>query len=468
MVSMETEQNMTMAHLESFIQKMTDEGIHSFVIETFSAYYRQIVSGQQGLLYDRDLKVIEDGEIPNAESVTEYAPKGQKKLPHTVRVVLNGGLGTSMGLTGPKSLLQVKKGKSFLELILAQTRSQGARLALMNSFSTHAETLAKLSELNPSPFPLLFLQHKFPKILQSDLSPAIFPQDPKLEWNPPGHGDIYTALYTSGMLERLLGEGVHYAFISNSDNLGATLDTAILGYFTDQNFPFMMEVAQRTPSDIKGGHLARHKNGNLVLREAAQCPPDEIRAFQDINRYRFFNTNNIWVNLIFLKDLIQKLGPIPLPLILNPKNLDPRNPNSPKVFQVESAMGAAISVFEGATAIEVDRSRFFPVKKCNDLLAVRSDYFLFSGKDHLILNPKRVSDQLKISLDSDFFGMIDQFERRFAEGAPSLVGCETLQVDGDVRFGPNVKIVGNVTIKNTGEKQVSIPEGSVVRGTWRF
>ncbi|MGD8542402.1 MAG: UTP--glucose-1-phosphate uridylyltransferase, partial [Desulfobacteraceae bacterium] len=136
---MERDKNAAVAHLPSIVQKMTGEGIHPFVIETFSAYYRQIVAGQQGLLYDRDLEAIGDGEIEKAESVKEYAPKGEKTLPRTVRIVLNGGLGTSMGLTGPKSLLQVKNGKSFLELILVQTRDQGARLALMNSFSTHAD-----------------------------------------------------------------------------------------------------------------------------------------------------------------------------------------------------------------------------------------------------------------------------------------------------------------------------------------
>ena len=267
------------------------------------------------------------------------------------------------------------------------------------------------------------------------------------------------------MLERLLKEDVHYAFISNSDNLGATLDSAILGYFADKNFPFMMEVAQRTPSDIKGGHLARQKTGNLVLREAAQCPPEEIRAFQDIDCYRFFNTNNIWVNLVFLNDLIQKHGTIPLPLILNPKPLDPRNPKSPEIFQVESAMGAAISVFKGATALKVNRSRFFPVKKCNDLLAVRSDYFIFSGDDQLVLNPERASDQLKISLDPKFFGLIDQFEHRFPKGVPSLVGCDALRVEGDVRFEGNVTIVGKVEIKNSGKTQATISEGSVLKGT---
>ncbi len=120
------------------------------------------------------------------------------------------------------------------------------------------------------------MQHKFPKILQKDYSPASWPKNPKLEWNPPGHGDVYTALLTSGMLDSLLADGIIYAFISNSDNLGARLDESLLGYFAHHQFPFMMEVAEKTPADIKGGHLARHKNGRLILREAAQCPANEL------------------------------------------------------------------------------------------------------------------------------------------------------------------------------------------------
>ena len=332
----------------------------------------------------------------------------------------------------------------------------------MNSFSTHEDTIATLSMIKPSDSPLLFIQNKFPKILREDLAPATWPKNPDLEWNPPGHGDIYSAIYTSGVLNSLLKNGIEYAFISNSDNLGAIMDESLLGYFSENRLPFMMEVAPRTPSDVKGGHIARHINGRLILRESAQCPQDEMDAFKDIKLYRFFNTNNIWINLKVLEKLIEKHNTINLPIIKNQKTLDPRDENSPKVFQVETAMGAAISLFEGATAIRVPTSRFVPVKKCNDLLAIRSDRFVFSKEDNLILNPRISSQTIAIDLDQKYYGKIDLFDERFAEGIPSLIDCESLTIDGDVRFEKNVTIKGEVVIKNIGKSQAVIKEGMVV------
>jgi UTP--glucose-1-phosphate uridylyltransferase len=198
------------------------------------------------------------------------------------------------------------------------------------------------------------------------------------------------------------------------------------------------------------------------LRESAQCPEDEMDAFEDIKRYRFFNTNNIWINLKSLKNLIKKHSTINLPIIKNEKTLDPRNENSPKVFQIETAMGAAISLFEGAAAIRVPASRFFPVKKCNELLAIRSDRFVFSEKDNLILDPKIGSRPITITLDSKYYGKIDGFDERFSEGIPSLIDCDSLTIDGDVRFEKNVTIKGRVVIKNTGESQAVIKQGSVI------
>ena len=174
-----------------------------------------------------------------------------------------------MGLTKAKSLLKVKNDKTFLEIILKQAKRCGVKLAFMNSFSTHHDTLAALSRIKPLDSPLLFLQNKFPKIDQENLAPATWPKNSDLEWNPPGHGDIYSAIYTSGMLKSFLKKGIEHAFFSNSDNLGATMDESLLGYFAENRFPFMMEVAPRTPSDVKGGHIARHRNGRLILRESA-------------------------------------------------------------------------------------------------------------------------------------------------------------------------------------------------------
>jgi UTP--glucose-1-phosphate uridylyltransferase len=453
-------------HLAAFISKMQSEDLPSPVIDTFAYYYQQVIKGETGLVYDRDIRPVEPDEIEQFHNLGSYAAAGIESFHQTVRIVLNGGLGTSMGLTGAKSLIQIKDGKSFLDVILEHAQNHAVRLAFMNSFNTHEDTMAAISAIKPARIPVAFQQHKFPKILQKDLSPAIWPKNPNLEWNPPGHGDVYTALLTSGMLKKLLDQGIFYAFISNSDNLGARLDESLLGYFAEHQFPLMMEVAEKTPADIKGGHVARHKNGRLILREAAQCPKDEINVFQDIRRYRYFNTNNIWINLKALKNLFDRRKMINLPLILNAKTLDPRDETSPPVYQVESAMGAAVSLFDGTTAVRVPRDRFYPVKTCNDLLVVRSDCFVYTEDQTLRINPARKAkekdDVLKIKLDPRHYGKIDDLDKRFANGIPSLVDCDSLTIEGDVLFEKDVKIKGEVKIKNTKKFQVVIKEGTVI------
>jgi UTP--glucose-1-phosphate uridylyltransferase len=441
---------------------MERENLHPVVIDTFAHYYKTLVSGATGLISDKDLRPVSSDSIEDADRIQKYVEAGRNASLNAVMIKLNGGLGTSMGLTRAKSLLKVKNEKTFLEIILKQAEKRQVKLALMNSFSTHEDTLNALSKIKPPDSPLLFIQNKFPKILQKSLAPADWPKDPDLEWNPPGHGDIYSAIYTSGILNTLLDKGIVYAFISNSDNLGATLDESLLGYFVEKGFPFMMEVAPRTPSDVKGGHIARHKDGRLILRESAQCPENELDAFRDIKRYGFFNTNNIWINLEVLYKLIQKSRIVKLPIIRNPKTLDPRDENSPKVFQIETAMGAAISLFEGAAAIKVPPSRFLPVKKCNDLLSIRSDRFIFSEENNLIANPNTETKTIQVDLDPKYYGKIDLFDERFPSGIPSLTNCESLIIKGDVRFESNVAIRDKIVITNKGKTQAVIKEGTVV------
>jgi UTP--glucose-1-phosphate uridylyltransferase len=453
-------------YLPAFISKMESEGLPPLVIDTYAHYYQEVIQGKTGLVYDSDIEPVSPDEVEDFNNLFSYVDAGVDAFHQTVRIVLNGGLGTSMGLTGPKSLIEVKNGKSFLDIIIRQAGGHAVKLALMNSFSTHEDTKRALIELKPTKFPDVFLQHKYPKILQKDFSPATWPQASVLEWNPPGHGDVYTALLTSGTLQKFLDEGIVYAFISNLDNLGARLDEALLGYFVKNQFPFMMEVAQKTPADIKGGHLARHKNGRLLLREAAQCPKNELDAFQDIRRYRYFNTNNIWVNLKALKELFDKCKMINLPLILNPKTLDPRDESSPSVYQVESAMGAAISLFDGTAAVKVPRTRFYPVKTCNDLLVVRSDCFVYAEDHNIRINPareaKKKADVIKVRLDPKFYKKIDSLDKRFADGIPSLVDCDALTIKGDVKFEKDVIIKGTVCIKNRQESQAIIKAGTVI------
>ncbi len=241
------------------------------------------------------------------------------------------------------------------------------------------------------------------------------------------------------------------------------MDEAILGYFASHNFPFMMEVADGTEADIKGGHLARLKTGGLILREIAQCPEEEIEEFQDITMYRYFNTNNIWVNLLFLKEKLKKAGNIlKLPVIINPKRIDPKDDSSAEVYQIETAMGAAISVFERATAIRVPRTRFAPVKKCQDLLALWSNCYVLTEDSKIIQNPDRRFGTLKIDLDDRYYKKIYQLKERFANGVPSLIDCKSLRVEGNIHFGGGIVIKGDVDIISPSLRKVSIPEGMVI------
>jgi len=451
-------------HLPVFISKMKTAGLQPVVIDTFAWYYEKVLTGDKGLIFNKDIRPVESREIADATEFDSFVNAGKKALPQAVMIVLNGGLGTSMGLTCAKSLLEARDGKSFLEIIVQQAEIRRIRLAFMNSFNTHDDTLATLNLLHLKQPPLCFLQNKFPKILQGDFSPATWPEHPDLEWNPPGHGDIYAALYTSGVLDQLLNEGVRYAFIANSDNLGATMDEALLGYFAENALPFMMEVSLRTPADFKGGHLAFHRDGRLVLREVAQCPDDELDISRDISRYRYFNTNNIWVNLEYVKKLIDIQGNVRLHMILNPKALNPRDDASPAVYQIETAMGAAISLFEGAAAVVVPRSRFYPVKKCNELLAIRSDCFTYSDACGLVVNPKRRLEPIQIDLDPKYYGKIDEFGKRFPYGPPSMLNRESLTVRGDVFFGNQIALKGNVVIRNSGRMPVTVPDATVIEG----
>ena len=455
-----------------FAKKMTDEGIPSLIIDTFKFYYGNLVSGERGLISKQDIIPIKSEDIPDLETLDRFTEEGLQALKETAIIKLNGGLGTSMGLSKAKALIVLEDGYNFLDIIARQILSLRKEhgtitpLALMNSFNTDEDSIEFLKRYPQlsSDIPLSFLQHKFPKVLRADLSPADWPAERDLEWNPPGHGDIYPALVTSGMLDKLLTGGYKYAFISNSDNLGATLNLAALGYFVSQGSPFLMEVADRTEADTKGGHLARlRRSGGLILREIAQCPKEETLEFQNIRIHRYFNTNNIWINLVFLAKQLEKAGNIlKLPVIVNPKNLDPKDDSSPEVYQIETAMGSAISVFERSDALRVPRTRFTPVKKCQDLLALRSDCFVMTPDSRVVPNPDRKLGPVTIDLDDRYYKRLYQLQERFPHGAPSLIDCKSLKVEGNIYFGRGIVIKGAVIIGNSSSRAVTIPEATVI------
>ncbi len=419
--------------LPKIAQKMRDAGLPARVIADF-LYYRQLaLAGESGYLSEAEIEPLSSQDLVSYKSLPPSSAAHQAKA---VIIKLNGGLGTSMGLEKAKSLIEVKDGLNFLDIIVKQllSSSQNLPLVFMHSFATAADSreyLRKYDQRLPQSLPPDFLQNSYPRLKAESLALCDFADD-TLNWSPPGHGDIYTALVVSGLLQKFLDAKIDYAFISNSDNLGASFDAQIGQYFAQSGLDFMMEVCSRTPMDKKGGHLAK-KDGKIVLRELAQTRQQDLPEFQNIAKHKYFNTNNLWVNLHSLR----KMGEFRLPLIVNPKTVQGQ-----EVVQLETAMGSAISVFGKSKAMLVPRTRFMPVKKTSDLLLMRSDFFDLQADFSL----SACRDDLpQIEVNPKFYGTLAQLEEK-VRIVPSLRECRKLRLKNDYLFDKPHRFVGNCIV----------------------
>jgi UTP--glucose-1-phosphate uridylyltransferase len=440
--------------LQQCLDKMAAAGISQLATDNFAHYWRQCADGVTGVIPEASIRPLT--EVASLTEVQVGAEDAAEAIGKTVIIKLNGGLGTSMGLDQAKTLLPVRDGKNFLDLIIAQVRSarrtHGARLPLvfMNSFRTRDDTMAHLAgypDLAVDGLPLDFVQNAEPKIRADDLSPVEWPADPSLEWCPPGHGDLYPALWGSGLLDALIGAGFRYASIANGDNLGAAPDATLAGWFAASGAPYAAELCARTVNDRKGGHLAvRIADEQLILRDTAQTAPEEMAYFTDEFRHPYFHTNNLWVDLVALRALLeQRRGVLGLPLIRNDKTVDPADSGSPAVYQLESAMGAAIEVFPGSTAIVVGRDRFLPVKTTNELMLLRSDLFELAPDGRLLAQ----APIPEISLDGHY-KLVDDFDA-LVPVVPSLRRATSLVVKGEWHFDEPSAIVGDVVLEDAAQ-----------------
>ena len=437
-------------------------------VVAFRRNYRRVEAGESAFLRSEDLEPVTD--VAKLDQAAEVDPGDA--LERVVVIKLNGGLATTMGLRQPKSLIEARDGHTFLDIIIGQLLALRGRygvrlpLVLMNSEATRSETLRALerhSDLDVG-LPLEFMQSMVPKLETETLAPVSWPKEPSLEWAPPGHGDIYGALRRSGLLRELLGDGFRYAMISNSDNLGALVEPRIPSYMAAEALPFLMEVIEGTEAERKGGHLARRRSdGQIVLRESAQIAPDDEESFRDYRHWHYYNTNNLWVDLQALEDtLAQTDGVLELSLIVNDKTVDPRDPDSTPVIQLENAMGSAIQSFPGARLLCVPRTRFVPVKTTNDLLTWRSDVYTIGEGMIVAPVPERAGRLPYVDLEKRFYGVLERFDARFPCGAPSLREAERFVVRGDVTFGAGVVARGDVELE--ADAPVRIDDEAVLGG----
>ena len=359
---------------------------------------------------------------------------------------LNGGLGTTMGCNGPKALVEIRDNINFLEATIQQLYHYNTEnkcnipLILMNSFNTEDETHEYISKyLNNRINITSFTQNKFLKIDANTCLPIAKSLNvDKNMFYPPGHGDMFQSIKSSGMLDKLLSQGIKYIFISNIDNLGATFDNSILNYMIKHNYDFIMELTNKTINDTKGGTVIRYNN-QLNLLEASQVPKDKINEFSAI---KLFNTNNIWINLEAIKLL--DTNSINLDIIVNHNMY-----NNTNIIQLETAVGSAIKYFHSC-CINVPRTRFMPVKSSIDLFLLRSCFYELKN-GYL----KKIIDKpLPIINLPDSYKMIDCFEK-YIKYIPDISKLNKLYINkGYIKFSNNKSICGDIIIENLNDNDI--------------
>ncbi|KAL1691524.1 UTP--glucose-1-phosphate uridylyltransferase family [Schizophyllum commune] len=451
-----------LSHLVSTISDPQEKKNFDMEMQSFFFLFTRYLAERaqsQDLEWDRIKSPSEDKVVPYAQ-LSE--PKDKSVLNKLAVLKVNGGLGTSMGMTGAKSALEVKNDMTFLDLTVRQIEHLNTSnrvdvpLLLMTSFNTHDDTLRIIKKYANQQLRITtFNQSRYPRIFKETLLPC--PKradDDKKHWYPPGHGDVFNALYQSGVLDQLISEGKEYIFISNSDNLGAVVDEKILQHMIDSEAEFIMEVTDKTKADVKGGTLIDY-DGNIRLLEIAQVPSEHVEDFKSVRKFKIFNTNNLWVNLKAIKRVMENEG-MELEIIINPKVNDDGQP----VIQLETAAGAAIKHFKNGHGINVPRSRFLPVKSCSDLLLIKSDiYSLEHGQ--LVINEQRMFETTPVIKLGDHFKKIQQFQKRFKK-IPKILELDHLTVTGDVYFGRNVTLRGTVIIVANEGQSIYIPDGCIL------
>ncbi|KAG7167142.1 UTP--glucose-1-phosphate uridylyltransferase-like 1 [Homarus americanus] len=384
--------------------------------------------------WDKIKKLPEGAVWKYSDLSSPDAADVKNMLNKLVVVKLNGGLGTSMGCQGPKSIIPVRSELTFLDLTVQQIEVK-----------THT-----------------FNQSRYPRINKESLMPIAKTSGVEADleaWYPPGHGDFYESFKNSGLMQKFIEQGKEYVFISNIDNLGATVDLGIINFLlggeNSGKCEFLMEVTDKTRADVKGGTLIQYEE-KLRLLEIAQVPKEHVDDFKSVKTFKIFNTNNLWIKLEAVNHILEE-ETMDMEVIINNKHLDTGH----NIIQLEQAVGGAIKSFNGALGINVPRSRFLPVKKTDDLLLVMSNlYRLQQGT--LAMSPLRMFETTPlVKLGPNHFGRVKEFLRRFAS-IPDMLELDHLTVSGDVTFGKGVSLKGTVIIIANHGDRIDIPPGAIL------
>ncbi|EFO96774.1 hypothetical protein CRE_17186 [Caenorhabditis remanei] len=428
--------------------------------DIFCGLYSQFIEEQHFIDWNA-WKFLDAKRQVTLKDLPTFDEKRTNILNKLAVIKLNGGLGTTMGCTKAKSLIEVREGYSFMDLAvlehqrMCETFGVDTPLYLMNSFYTDDDTKAYLAEKGYNKVKT-FVQSKCPRL---DAATNLPIEDDTQQWGddawcPPGHGNIFQSLQNTGVLDQLISEGREIIFVSNIDNTGANTSFQIVQLMIDQNVDYVMECTQKTHVDVKGGTLIEINNQMMHL-EMPQVPPENLPDFCSTKVFKIFNTNNIWVNLNAVKKL---LPDIKSEIIVNKKNVRGR-----EVLQLEFSIGGCIKNFPNALCVHVERNRFRPVKNLGDLLSLRSSLCDLDRETFKIHHNHEMGVPPVISLDASIYTSVDEVDKRFPHSL-IMKHCTEFNVVGDVHFGKNIQLTGKVTVESKSEKPATVPDNTVLKG----
>ncbi|MBF0359835.1 MAG: UTP--glucose-1-phosphate uridylyltransferase [Oligoflexia bacterium] len=455
----------------------SDENMKAF----FHMFFK-LIRGEKALISGDDYQQLAINEMLNLKEINSEEKKRLKKIGekllkegNVVFANLNGGLGTSMGCEGPKSVMEVKNKKSFLDLRIEQIKAISKKVggdskssnllpfALMNSFNTTEDTNRALKgkishdDFEQNMFPRILVTKKGDKTFYSPFKSEVRDAD---EWNPPGHGDFYAAAYGSGWLDELKKKGVKYIFMANADNLGAIPDSVIVGYIADKRVQILTEVTEKSKADVKGGGFGRSlRSGRIMNIEVAQVSDKNPKDMKKFESMPSFNTNNMIMEVDALIERMSKEG-VRTSMIVNPKIVEGK-----QVIQLESAIASAIEGFERSVVALVPRDRFLPVKKIGDMIALSSDLFVIAEDGVPRLNPAREVGGGLNDIKIDFGDWKLKDAKESIKGNISLlnaknvgVKCKNLVIENGVSFA------NDVVIEQEDSRPVHIVAGTKLDG----
>jgi UTP--glucose-1-phosphate uridylyltransferase len=290
-------------------------------------------------------------------------------------------------------------------------------------------------------------------------------------WNPPGTGDVFFTLYHNGILQKLIDQGKEYLFLSNIENFGGVVGHSnfkLLNHLeSNPEIEFINEVAERHITDHLGGIFVRADDHKIKLLELSQIPQGQLDKFK-ANKFKYWNTNNIWIRLKSLKKAFDD-HKFHLSVLATVKKQDDHQ----ELYQLTMPASTAIENFSHTQAVIVPRMRYREVKTTADLLILQSNLFKMTAEGSYSLNPARPFNTIPVVKLGDHFKTFADFAKRFKGSIPDMIELDHLTVSGDVYFGTNVTLKGNVIIVANHGEVIHIPdnailENKIVAGTLRI